>query len=119
MNRYGRMALAYNREFRPKAFAELADPERFFAEAGEEMEAAISGLRGEILGRQHAGENPEEYRLRSYQALRTAEELVLADHHLLTVEPEGGDQDSDDDPDLAAYYRTLMEIHETIPRLDE
>lgn len=124
MNRYGQMALDYNRRFRPKAFAEVAEPERFFAAAGEEMQAAIGGLHDEILGRQRAGETPEEYRLRSYQALRTAEEVVLADHHLLTAAPESSDPESSDgdpdiDPELTAYYRTLLEIHETIPRLYE
>jgi hypothetical protein len=121
MNRYGRMALEYHRRFLPRAFAEIRDPERFFAEAGDEIETAISDMRDEILGRQRPGETLEEFRLRSYQALRTAEEVVLADHHLLTADPEPTDEDPtiSDDPELAEYFRDLAEVNETIARIYE
>lgn len=118
MNRYGRMSLQYHRRYLPQGFAEIRDPERFFAAAGEEIEAEIGALRDEILGRQRPEESLEDYRLRSYQALRTAEELVLADHHLLTAQPEVGEEvDTTDDPDLAAYYRDLAEVNEAITKL--
>ena len=47
----------------------------------------------EILGPPRPGESLEDYRLRSYQALATAEELILADHHLFQPEPTTGTED--------------------------
>lgn len=117
MNRYGQMALDFNRRHRPQAFAEIEDPERFFDEAGEQIEAEIAQVRDEILGAPRPGENPEEYRLRSYQALDTARELVTADHWLLLPEEETEEPDLSDDPELAAYYRDLDLINETIIQL--
>jgi hypothetical protein len=44
---------------------------------------------------------------------------VLADHWLLVPEPETDDEgpDTTDDPELAAYYRDLDLINETIIQL--
>lgn len=119
MNRYGRMALDYNREYLPKAFAQIEDPEVFFAAAGEEIEAAIGEMSGQLLGERRPGESLEEYRLRSSRSARTAEELVLADHYLLTAEAEQADPDTTDDPELADYYRDLAEVNAAIAKLYE
>lgn len=123
MNRYGRLALDFNRRHRPAACSQIPDPEMFFAEAGETIAAQISAARGEILGPRRPGEDLEAYRRRSYQALATAEETVLADHHLFQPEnpaPTGtggtaaDEEDLADDPDLAERYRMLDEINRTI-----
>jgi hypothetical protein len=121
MNRCGQLALDFNRRHRPVACSQIPDPEAFFAEAGETIAAQISAARDEILGRRRPGEDIEAYRLRSYQALATAEETVLADHYLFQAEdptstndetPEG--DNLEDDPDLAQRYRLLNEINRAI-----
>jgi hypothetical protein len=121
MNQYGRMALEFSQQYRPKAFAQLEDPERFFTEAGQEIAAEIAQTCDQLLGSQQDDETPQSYRRRSSQAWRTAEELVLADHWLLSAETESQDQevDTSDDPELAAYYRDLAAVNETITRLYE
>jgi hypothetical protein len=122
MNRYGRLALDFNRRHRPVACSKIPDPETFFAEAGETIAARVSAARDEILGPRRPSEDLEAYRRRSYQALATAEETVLADHHLFqpenpptaTGEPATDEEDPADDPDLARRYRLLDEINRTI-----
>lgn len=115
MNRYGQMALDHNRRHRPDAYSQIPDPEAFFAQAGEAIAAEVTRLRDEILGPMRSDENPEAYRLRSYQALATAEELTLADHHLFQPDPSSETkEDWGDDPDLDRRYRTLAEINQAI-----
>ena len=115
MNRYGQMALDLNRQHRPDAFSRIADAEALFAQAGETIAAEVTRLRDEILGTIRPGESPEAYRLRSYQALATAEELTLADHHLFQSDlSDATEEDWSDDPDLDRRYRRLQEINETI-----
>ena len=123
MNRYGQLALDFNRRHRPVACSQIPDPETFFAEAGETIATQISAARDEILGPRRPGEDLEAYRRRSYQALATAEETVLADHHLFqpenppstaTGETATDMEDMADDPDLAERYRMLDEINRTI-----
>ncbi len=114
MNRHGKMALDHSRKHRPDSYSQIPNPDEFFAKVGEEIAAAVSRLRDEIVGPPRAGETPEGYRLRSYQALATAEELTLADHPLLQPEPSEEDEDWSDDPDLARRYRDLAEINQAI-----
>jgi hypothetical protein len=114
MNRYGQMALDHNRKYRPDAYSQIPDPAGFFAEAGEQIAAAVSQLRDEILGPPNAGETPEDYRLRSYLALATAEELTLADHPLLQPDHSEETEDRSDDPGLVRRYQDLAEINEAI-----
>lgn len=111
MNRYGQMVLEFNRRHRPAAFAQVSDPTVFFDQAGEEIEAAVAAARDEMLGQQGPGEGLDEYRQRSYQALRTAEEIVLADHWLMVPEPDSDPEPNlQDDPELVAYQEALDEI---------
>ena len=115
MNRYGQMALDHSRQHRPDAFSQIHDPSVFFAEAGEAIAAEVTGLRDQILGPLRPAESPEGYRLRSYQALATAEELTLADHHLFQPGPTNEtDEDWSDDPDLDHRYEALAEINQVI-----
>jgi hypothetical protein len=114
MNTYGRLVQDHHRRHRPHAYSQIPDPDELFAEAGEEIQAAVTALRGEILGPQRPGENLEAYRLRSYQALAVAEELTLADHHLLQPDPEPETEDWSDDPQMERHYRHLAEINQAI-----
>jgi hypothetical protein len=121
MNRYGQRALDHNRKHRPAAYSQIPDPEAFFAEAGETIAAQISAARDEILGALRPGEDVEAYRRRSYQALATAEETVLADHYLFqaddptpATDETPDEEDVEDDPDLAQRYQLLDEINRAI-----
>lgn len=115
MNQYGQTAYDRTQQHRPDSFSLIPDPDRFFEQIGEEIAAAVSRLRDEILGQPRPGENVEEYRLRSYQALRTAEEVTIADHPMLQPPDTSAPmEDWGDDPDLADRYRILDEINQTI-----
>lgn len=115
MNRYGQMALDHNRQHRPDVYSQILDPDAFFAEAGEAIAAEVTRLRDQILGPLRPGESFEEYRLRSYQASATAEELTLADHQLFQSAPTAeADEDWSDDPDLDRRYQALSEINQAI-----
>lgn len=113
MNTYGRLVQDHHRRHRPHAYSHIPDPDEFFAVAGQEIQAEVTALRDEILGPQRPSENLEAYRLRSYQALTVAEQLTLADHHLLQSEPET-EEDWADDPQMERHYRHLAEINQAI-----
>lgn len=112
MNRYAQIALDQHRRNRPIEHSQITDPTEFFTEIGDQIQAQVTSLRDEILGPARPGESIEDYRLRSYHALRTAEELVLAD--CFTPSPAESPEDLEDDPTLDRYYRDLAEINETI-----
>lgn len=114
MNRYAQIALDQHRRSRPLEHALLDDPIRFFTEIGEAIQTDVTNLRDEILGPPQPGETIEDYRLRSQQALTTAEEVVLTDHYLFRPEADEETDDFTDDPILVGYYRNLAEINETI-----
>lgn len=114
MNRYGQIAHDHNRAHRPGAYSQIQDPGAFFTSAGEQISIAISDLRDEILGPPRPNEDLDQYRLRGYQALATAEEMILADHHLLQPEVMVDDLELDLDPELRARYRLLGEINRTM-----
>jgi hypothetical protein len=116
MNRYGQMALEFSRQHRPNAYSQISDPHRLFDEAGEAIQAGVIRLRDGLLGAPRPDENPEDYRLRSYQALTTAEELTLADHHLFQPEAETETEQPapGEDADLDRYFRHLDEINRSI-----
>ncbi len=107
MNRYGQIALDQHRNHRPTEHAQITDPASFFEKVGEEIQAEVTSRRDQILDRQRPGETIEDYRLRSYQALATAEELTLADHYLFQAETEN----PDDDPLLAAAVADLAKVN--------
>ncbi len=114
MNRYGQLASDLSRNHRPVAYSQIPNPDDYFTRAGEEIAAAISDTRDQILGPRRPDENLESYRLRSYQALATAKELVLAEHHLFQPETIETDDDLDHDPDLENRYRLLDKINQAI-----
>jgi hypothetical protein len=114
MNRYGQIALDQHCRHRPLEHSQIDDPNEFFEEIGDEIQAEVTSYRDEILGRPRPGETAEAYRLRSYQVLATAEEMVMAGHHLF--QPKTGEMDEMDesDPILDQYFRDLAEINRVI-----
>lgn len=86
MNRYGQQAHDHYRQHRRTELIKITDPLRHFTTIGEQAQTAITDLRDQIVGPPTATENPEDYRQRSYQALRQAEEIVMAE--ILTPGPD-------------------------------
>jgi hypothetical protein len=115
MNRYGQMAQDHNRQHRPDAYSEIPDPDAFFAEAGETIATEVTQLRDRLLGPRRRHESFEDYRLRSYQAFTTADELTLAEHHLFQLDQMTGvDEGPSDDPVLDLQVQALAEINQAI-----
>ncbi|HWL41563.1 MAG TPA: hypothetical protein VNQ73_01370 [Ilumatobacter sp.] len=115
MNHYGQLLQNQHRIARPTEHAAISDPKAFFTEIGEQVQSQITELRDQLLGSQRPGETLEDYRLRSYQAQATAEEMVLADQHLTTPESdEDEDLTIDDDPAVASYYLRLAMIDQAL-----
>jgi hypothetical protein len=107
MNHYGQVLLDHYRWHRPAQAARIADPIQHFTMIGEEIQAAVTQLRDEILGRPRTGEDLEDYRHRGYRALRQAEELVL--HEILA--PAGApDPTMPDEPETLVYRARLAAI---------
>jgi hypothetical protein len=116
MDRYAQMALDLHRRLRPLEHALIDDPTQLFTEIGDQIQAQVTDLRDQILGPVQPGESIEDYRLRSYRARATAEEMVISAYFPseMAEDPDEGLSDLEDDPDLARYYRDLAEINRTI-----
>ncbi len=114
MNNYGQMVLDHFRQYRPTLIAAIADPTGYFTTVGEEVQAAVTELRDQILGAPRPHENPEDFRHRSYQALRQAEELVF--HEILTPGPDPNTT-VEEDPETLAYRARLGAIAKATSRL--
>jgi hypothetical protein len=111
MNRYSQMLMEFSRQNRPRAFAQIDDPDAFFVQADKEIQAEIDAVRVEMVGPQKPDESAEAFQSRSSQASATAEELVLSDHWLLQPEPAPEeDLRKDADPEVVDYYRDLEAI---------
>lgn len=116
MDRYAQIALDQHRRLRPLEHSLIDDPTQFFTEMGDQIQARVTGLRDEVLGQIRPGESMEDYRLRGYQVLAMADEVVISDYFPLETAEDPDDDLSDlvDDPDLARYYRDLAEINHMI-----
>lgn len=115
MNRYGHLAHDFSRNHRRVAYSQIPEPLQFFEVEGDKIALDVTELRDQLLGPSRTGENLDDYRNRGYQALATAEELTLADHHLFQPETtDPMDEDWADDPELERRYRLLAEINATI-----
>ncbi|HUP69663.1 MAG TPA: hypothetical protein VM142_07580 [Acidimicrobiales bacterium] len=113
MNRYGRLAYDFTSQHRPRSFALMTDPIGHFSRLGEEVEARITQLWDQLLGRQRPGESLEDYRQRSYQARRQAEEVILTEEIWSEPEETTGDED---DEQISAYRSQMALISETLVR---
>jgi hypothetical protein len=107
MNNYGQLVLDHYRRHRPAHLERIAEPSAYFTTIGEGIQAAVTQLRDEILGRPARGESLAEYRHRGYRALRQAEELVL--HEILSP-PGTSDPRIEDDPETLVYRARLAAI---------
>ncbi len=95
MNHYGEMARNHDRTHHPDRYATISDPEAHYQALGDRTQTAVTELRDQILGPRRQTELMDEFRTRSHQALRQAEELVLDE--LLTTTPTD-EEHSDGDP---------------------
>ncbi len=116
MNRYAETALDHWRRHRPRALAAIGEPTTHFTRLGEEVETRVGSLRDQILGSMRPAETPESYRLRSYQARRQAEEIVLGDLVWVEAERDGEREPWVDeaDQDLVASYDRLDLVARTL-----
>ena len=114
MNRYGRMAYDHASQHQPKSFASMADPITHFSRLGEEVENRVTTLRDQLLGSLRPSESLEDYRQRSYQARRQAEELVLAE--MVWTEPEPTTHPDDDQ--VLAYRSQLAMVSRALASAD-
>ena len=114
MNSYGQLVLDHYRRHRPDQLAQITDPIGHFTRVGEEIQVAVTDLRDQLLGQLIPGENPEEYRHRSYRALRQAEELVLDE----TLSPAPTTHAlTEDDPEVLVYRANLAAMAKATSRL--
>ena len=114
MNRYGRMAYDHASQHQPKSFASMADPIDHFSRLGEEVENRVTTLRDQLLGSLRPSESLEDYRQRSYQARRQAEEVVLAE--MVWTEPEPTTHPDDDQ--VLAYRSQLAMVSRALASAD-
>lgn len=108
MNKYARMLLAQQPESNTESQSEATI--RQLTEAGDTMQHAITELRDSILGPQRSNENLDAYRRRSHQALRQAEEIVVAQ---MTERTAPSDSPTEDQATL-----DLALINDQLSRLD-
>ena len=101
MNEYGVQAMTHWRQWLPSRFAQIADPETFFANLGLEVAEQIADLSTELAGDDPAQETYLEKVGRLNAARHRAQETILADQVLLPPEPgtlEREEQSSPADP---------------------
>lgn len=82
MNLYGRRLMEFWAEHRPRAFAELEDPEAFFTRAGEEISVQVAALIPQLAGVDLPGEDTVAKAARVSNARSQAVEIALADSGL-------------------------------------
>ncbi|MFP5370388.1 MAG: hypothetical protein ACLGI3_06530 [Actinomycetes bacterium] len=112
MNHYGRLVHDHWRRHRPAALRQITDPDTHFTSLGEAIQTAVTSLRDEILG--PPAPNLEDFRNRSYQALRQAEELVL---HDVLSEATAETTETDTDPETLVYRARLALVSKATSRL--
>jgi hypothetical protein len=115
---WAQIAMDYTRENLPEEFAKIEDPEKFFADAGWEIVGQVAEVLHQLVGDPLPGESLTDYERRCSHSQMQAEEIVLADHYLLTGGGEKDDEpDTTDDPELEDYYRDLAEVNTAIGNL--
>jgi len=108
------MAYDHASQHQPKSFASMTDPLDHFSRLGEEVENRITTLRDDMLGSPRPSETPEDYRQRSYQARRQAEEIVLAE--MVWTQPEPTTHPEDDQ--VLTYRSLLAMVSRTLASAD-
>jgi hypothetical protein len=90
MNQYGSRAQQHWKEFLPKRYGELQDPETFFAHLGEEIQEQVMKLSQALAGEDPPGETYMEKLGRLNMAHLNAESRVLSELALLPAEDDEG-----------------------------
>lgn len=115
---WAQIAMDYTRENLPAEFARIADPEKFFSDAGWEIAGQVAEVLHQLVGDPKLGESLQDYEIRSSHSLKQAEEIVLADHYLLAATPEiDPEPDTTNDPALEEYYQDLDQVNTAIANL--
>lgn len=117
---FAQIAMDYMQENLPEEFAKIEDPEKFFADAGWEIAGQIGEVLHQLVGEPRPGESLTDYERRCSHSEKQAEEIVLADHYLLTAgwaETNDDGPDTTNDPELEDYYRDLAEVNTAITNL--
>jgi hypothetical protein len=109
VNHYGQLAMEHWRAHRPDAFAALTNPNTYFQRLGEEIQAAITSLRDDLLS-QVGNSTMADIGPRARQAQVTAEEVVLAELLWRPAEPAPSQPDSL----LDEHYRLLERMNAAI-----
>lgn len=95
MNEFGRVALEYWRDYRPKVWSTISDPQEYFTDLGNQVREGITDLSIELESRATLS---EDYLTRVGQVAAIdaqAREIVMAD--LVYLPPETTD-DQDEPP---------------------
>lgn len=87
MQKYGAIARDHWKRWLPKRFSEIANPETFFSELGEEIEQRVDELSQALAGDDPPGEQYLDKVGRLQMARANAESQALREMALL--EPEG------------------------------
>jgi hypothetical protein len=93
-NRYGHAAQRHWQRWLPDQYAQITDPDRYFAAAGQDAAQRIDALAGDLAGDGLPGEGYLAAVARLTAARRRAEALVMAG-----LMPDPGDDDPDEDAD--------------------
>ncbi len=100
MNSYGQMALDHWAQWRPNQLAEIPDPETFFTQLGETVEADVDQMTTDLAGPDQRGEGFMGKLGRLRMARFTAESIVLRDQVLLPPEnPDSLEDFEAEDPE--------------------
>jgi hypothetical protein len=87
MNYYGEMAQRHWARWFPRQYAAIEDPDSYFGDLGNQVEARIDELSDELAVDGPPGEGYLARAGRIGQARRQAEEIVLTEMVLLEPEP--------------------------------
>ena len=115
MNGYGRSAQRTWQELAPTAYAEIEDPESYFAELGEQAADQVVDLTLQMQGPDLPNETYFQKVGRINAAKMQAEEIVRAE--MLTPESEVLEEDDENagfDPQTSSILQLLMETHHAI-----
>lgn len=92
MNPYGAKARSHWKKWLPKRYSQIEDPETFFSNLGEEIEAQVEELSQALAGKDLPGESFHDKLGRLNMAHLNAESQVLKEMALLEPEPEALEQ---------------------------
>lgn len=92
MNPYGAKARKHWQKWLPERYSQIQDPETFFTNLGEEIEARVEELSQTLAGSDPPGEGFHQKLGRLNMAHFNAEAEVLREMALLEPEPAAADQ---------------------------